>query len=237
MRILGTICARGGSKGVKNKNIRNLDGQPLISYSIRVLKEWGKADRIVCSTDSPEIARIANEYGAETPFLRPKDLASDTAGKLPVLQHALRYCEEEEDSRYDLLVDLQPTSPLRHVADIEQGFSEFLRTTPDVLYSVCESKANPYYTMVELDSDDNARPSKLLPQEVTRRQDAPKVYTINGSIYFYNRDHLLLTDGFHTEKERVFVMEEVKSVDIDSELDFEFVEFLLKTKHFKFDFG
>jgi CMP-N-acetylneuraminic acid synthetase len=236
MRILGTICARGGSKGVKDKNIRILNGKPLIFYTIEVLKRWGRADRIVCSTDSSEIARIANEYGAETPFLRPKELATDSAAKRPVLQHALRYCEEEEGSRYDLLVDLQPTSPLRHADDIERGFNEYLRKKPDLLYSVCESKTNPYFTMVELDSDGYARPSKVLPQAVTRRQDAPNVYSMNGSIYFYNRDNLLHTDEFHTEKERIFVMDEIKSVDIDSELDFEYVEYLLLSKRFKFRF-
>jgi N-acylneuraminate cytidylyltransferase/CMP-N,N'-diacetyllegionaminic acid synthase len=237
MRILGTVCARGGSKGIKNKNIRELNGQPLISYTIQVLSQWSRADRIVCSTDSPEIAKIANRYGAETPFLRPKELATDTAAKLPVLQHALRYCEEEENSKYDLVVDLQPTSPLRDADDIERGFNEFIRTEPYVLYSVCESKENPYFTMVELDIDGYARPSKALPHRIVRRQDAPKVYRINGSIYFYDRNHLLRAKGLHTEKERIFEMDEIKSIDIDSNLDFEFTEFLLKSKNFEFNLG
>jgi len=198
------------------------------------MKKWGKADRIVVSTDSPEIAQIANEYGAETPFTRPPELATDTAPKIPVLQHALRFCEEEEDTRYDVIVDLQPTSPLRKPSDIENAFSEFLKTNTDVLYSVTESKENPYFNMVELDKKGNAHLSKTLEGEPFRRQDAPKVYTINGSIYIFNRDYLLNAKGLHCEEERIYIMEAISSVDIDSELDFEFVEFLLESKYFDY---
>lgn len=234
MRILGTICARGGSKGVKNKNIRELDGKPLIFYTIDVLKRWGRVDRIVCSTDSPEIADIARDFGADVPFLRPKELASDVAAKIPVLQHALNYCENEEDSKYDVVIDLQPTSPLRQTSDIESAYNEFLGTNPDVLYSVFESKKNPYFTMVEIDEDGYARLSKEREGEFVRRQDAPKVFTINGSIYIFKREHLLKAKGLHTEKEKICIMDEVSSVDIDSELDFQFVEFLLKSGFYKF---
>lgn len=234
MRILGTICARGGSKGVKNKNIRELDGKPLIFYTIDVLKRWGRVDRIVCSTDSPEIADIARDFGADVPFLRPKELASDVAAKIPVLQHALNYCENEEDSKYDVVIDLQPTSPLRQTSDIESAYNEFLGTNPDVLYSVFESKKNPYFTMVEIDEDGYARLSKEREGEFVRRQDAPKVFTINGSIYIFKREHLFKAKGLHTEKEKICIMDEVSSVDIDSELDFQFVEFLLKSGFYKF---
>ncbi|MFW9767178.1 MAG: cytidylyltransferase domain-containing protein [Candidatus Thorarchaeota archaeon] len=235
MRILGTICARGGSKGVKNKNIRNLDGRPLIYYTIKAMKKWGKADRIICSTDSPEIAKIASEYGAETPFLRPAELSSDTAPKIPVIKHALRYCEEEEGINYDTIVDLDPTSPLRTTNDIERALQKFLNTRADVLYSVTEAKKNPYFNMVELDDNDNAHLSKKLEGEFFRRQDTPKVYEINGSIYIYNRDYLSKANGLHCENERVFVMDEISSIDIDREIDFRFIEYLLKSGLFKFD--
>ena len=234
MKILGLVCARGGSKGVENKNIRNLNGKPLISYTIEILKKWGKADRIICSTDSPEIAQIANEYGAEAPFMRPPELATDTAPKLPVLQHALRFCEDEESFQYDAVVDLQPTSPFRKVKDLDAAFDEFLKSEAQVLYGVAESKDNPYFTMVELDEKGNAYPSKRLESELVRRQDAPKVYTINGSIYIFQRDHLLNTEGLHCENERIFIMDEISSVDIDTELDFQFAEFLLKSGFYDF---
>lgn len=235
MKILGTICARGGSKGVKNKNIRNLNGKPLISYTIDVMKKWGKADRIVCSTDSPEIARIANQYGAETPFMRPAELATDTAPKIPVIQHALRFCEEEDNTRYDIVLDLDPTSPIRTTLDLDKALDDFRRTNAKVLYSVTKARKNPYFNMVELDADGNAHLSKIQEKEFFRRQDAPKVYSINGSIYVYDRNYLLDAKGLHCDIERIYVMDEISSVDIDREIDFRFIEFLLKSGLFRFE--
>jgi len=234
MRILGTICARGGSKGVRNKNIRHLHGKPLIAYTIECLLGWGKAQRVVVSTDSPEIMQVANDYGAETPFTRPDGLASDAAPKIPVIQHVLRFCEEQEKSKYDIIIDLDPTSPLRRIDDIENALIEFLRTKAQVLYSVTESAKNPYFNMVELDDAGNAYLSKSLEGEVFRRQDAPKVYSINGSIYIYERDFLETTKSLHCEKERVYIMDELSSIDIDREIDFQFIEFLLERGLFKF---
>jgi CMP-N,N'-diacetyllegionaminic acid synthase len=235
MNILGTICARGGSKGVPNKNIRDLGGKPLIYYTISVMKKWGQASRIITSTDSPEIARIANEYGAETPFLRPKELANDTAPKLPVIQHALQYCEEHHKTKYDVVVDLDPTAPLRTVEDLDKALEKFIQTRAQVLYSVTVAKKNPYFNMVELDYNGNAHLSKRLETEFYRRQDAPIVYEINGSIYIFDRDYLLDAKSLHCEREKVYVMDEISSVDIDREIDFKFVEFLIESGLFHFD--
>src|SRR4030042_6904536 len=113
MKILGTICARGGSKGVKDKNIRTLAGKPLIAHTIEYLKKWKKADRIVCSTDSEKIANITRHFGAEIPCMRPKELATDNASKLHVIQHIVKFCEEQDGTKYDIIVDLDPTEPLR----------------------------------------------------------------------------------------------------------------------------
>ena len=126
MKILGTICARGGSKGIKNKNIRLLHGIPLIVYSIKALKAWGKADRIICSTDSVDIQNIVRNHGIEAPFTRPAELATDQAGKIKVLQHALKFCEDERNIKYDYVVDLDPTSPLRTVKDIDLSFKKLI---------------------------------------------------------------------------------------------------------------
>ena len=179
--------------------------------------------------------QIANDYGAETPFTRPADLATDTAPKIPVIQHALRFCEEEEKkSKYDIIVDLDPTSPLRQTEDIENALSEFQRTNANVLYSVTESSKNLYFNMVELDDEGKAYLSKVLEGELFRRQDAPKVYSINGSIYVYDRDFLETTKGLHCEKERVYIMDELSSIDIDREIDFQFIEFLLERSLFEF---
>ena len=125
MKILLTICARKGSKGVKNKNIRFLLGKPLIAYSIDQALNWGRASHVVVSTDSKEIAEIAKSFGAEVPFIRPANLAQDRSPKLPVLRHALLECERIFQQKYDIIVDLDPTSPLRTSNDIEGCYSIF----------------------------------------------------------------------------------------------------------------
>jgi len=235
MNILATICARGGSKGVPNKNIRNLAGKPLIAYTISVLKKWGQASNIITSTDSPEIARVANQYGAETPFLRPKEMATDTAPKMPVIQHALKFCEEHYNTKYDAVIDLDPTAPIRTVNDLDQALEKFIKTKAQVLYSVTVAKKNPYFNMVELDENGNAHLSKILKSEYFRRQDAPVVYSINGSIYVFDRDFLIDAKSLHCEKEKIYIMDDIASVDVDREIDFQFIEFLLESGHFQFD--
>lgn len=235
MNILATICARGGSKGVKNKNIRNLHGKPLIGYTIDYLKNWGKADRIVCSTDSAKIADIAKKYGAEVPFLRPGDLADDASAKFPVLQHAIEFCENHFDEKYDVLVDLDPTAPIRKKDDIVKAFDKFANSSADVLYSVVNARKNPYFNMVELDENGYANLSKKPDKEIVARQSAPKVFDMNASIYIFDRDFVLNNSGLHDGKEIVYVMDDISGFDIDREIDFQFIEFLLEEKVFSFE--
>ena len=235
MNILATICARGGSKGEKNKNIRNLHGKPLIGYTIDYLKNWGKADRIVCSTDSAKIADIAKKYGAEVPFLRPGDLADDASAKFPVLQHAIEFCENHFDEKYDVLVDLDPTAPIRKKDDIVKAFDKFANSSADVLYSVVNARKNPYFNMVELDENGYANLSKKPDKEIVARQSAPKVFDMNASIYIFDRDFVLNNSGLHDGKEIVYVMDDISGFDIDREIDFQFIEFLLEEKVFSFE--
>jgi CMP-N,N'-diacetyllegionaminic acid synthase len=227
MRILATICARGGSKGVPNKNIRLLNGKPLIAYTIECAKKYTKFDRIIVSTDSPKIAEIAKQYGADVPFLRPKELATDTSPKIPVLQHAVRYLEQEENDSYDLIVDLDPTSPLRKVEDIENCVNKMLENNPNVVFSVTPAHKNPYFNMVE-EKDGKVYLCKKLDGPITRRQDAPTVYAMNASIYVFKKDFLLNTDTVFSDNTMAVVMPEERSIDIDRPIDFEFVEFLMK---------
>jgi len=235
MKILATVCARKGSKGVRNKNIRMVNGKPLIFYTIDLLKRWGKADRIVCSTDSLEIAKCAREAGAEVPFMRPAELATDTMGKIPVLKHALTSCEKEYGHRFDIVVDLDPTSPLRKKADLDAALKLFKSSKVDLVYSVAPARKNPYFNMVELDEKGVPHLSKKLNRKVIRRQDAPKVYELNASIYIYDRDHLLKMDSVFDGKAAIYVMEDSSAVDIDSETDLHFVEFILTRGLFKYD--
>ena len=233
MKILATICARGGSKGVKNKNIRALNGKPLIAYTIEYLKEWGKAEKIVCSTDSDKIADIAKKYGAQVPFLRPSSLASDASAKFPVLKHAINFCEKYYSEKYDLLIDLDPTSPIRKKTDIENALKKFKKSDADILYSVVKARKNPYFNMVELDENEYAHLSKKPEVAVNRRQNAPEVYDMNASIYFYNRSFLLEPKNIHplsSKKAAIYQMDEIAAFDIDNEIDFKFIEFLIKNK-------
>jgi len=233
MKILGTICARGGSKGVKDKNIKELAGKPLIAYTIECFKKWKKADKIVCSTDSEKIANVARQFGMEIPCMRPKELATDNAPKLQVIQHIVKFCEEQDDTKYDIIVDLDPTAPLRKQKFLDEALKKFLESGANNLYSVCKARKNPYFNMIELDENGYAHLCKK--SNVVRRQDAAAVYELNASIYIYNRDFLLKTNTIHSDKTIVYEMPDIASIDIDSELDFLFVEFLLKNEVFKFD--
>ena len=233
MRILAIICARGGSKGIKNKNIRPLLGKPLIAYTIEYLKKWGKGDKIVCSTDSDEIATIARKYGAEIPCMRPPELAIDTAPKLPVLQHILKICEQQDNTTYDVIVDLDPTAPLRKLIFIQEAFQKFIKSDVYNLYSVSKARKNPYFNMVELDEKGYAHLCKK--SDATRRQDAKAVYELNASIYIYHRDFLLRAHSIHSDKTIIYEMPEIASIDIDREIDFLFIEYLIKNEVFIFD--
>ena len=141
-KILLTVCARGGSKGVKNKNIRSLCGEPLIAHTIKQAKSWGRADRIICSTDSQDIAQIARQYAADVPFIRPDQLATDTMGKLAVIQHALKTIEQQDKTQYAIIVDLDVSAPLRQVSDIEGAYQLSLQHQADSVVSATKARRN-----------------------------------------------------------------------------------------------
>ena len=235
MKILGTICARKGSKGVPNKNIREINGIPLIGYSIRQLKKWNKCDRIICSTDSKEIARIAEEYGAEVPFLRPKELAEDNSPKVPVIRHALKFAEENYNERYNYIVDLDPTAPLRKVEYIDGAFNRAVNTSANVVFTGCVSRKNPYFNQVEPFEYPFVRLSKSLDENIVYRQSAPKVFDLNGSVYVYNREYLIRATSIYSDKSAIYEMPEKYSVDIDNEIDFQFVKYLIEEELFQID--
>lgn len=228
MRILITICARKGSKRVKNKNMRDLMGKPLIAHTIETAKKWGRADRIIVSTDSNEIAEISREYGVEVPFMRPNELASDTAPKLPVIQHAVKYLKDEENEEFDLVVDLDPTSPLRTAEDLENAYNIMIQKNSINLFSVCLARKNPYFNMVELDDKGYAHLSKKLENPVFRMQDTPKVYELNASIYIYWTKYLFDMESVINDGSIIYEMPDERSIDIDSEVDFKMVEFFIK---------
>lgn len=230
-KVLVTICARGGSKGVKGKNIRDLAGHPLIYYTIRQATNWGKATRIVVSTDSDQIAQIAVKCGAEVPFIRPSKLATDTAPKGYVIRHALVSSEIIYSEKYDVVMDLDVTSPIRKVDDLENAYKIFLKEKPKTLFSVVRARRNPYFNMVELNKDKRVTLVKQ-DRNITCRQEAPPVYDMNASIYIYDRDFLWsdTVGSPFTNNTVVYEMDDLSAIDIDTEADFKYIEYLVKEK-------
>ncbi len=233
MGNLCTIGMRGGSKGVPNKNMRELNGKPLMAYTIEQAKESGLFGHIVVSTDSEEIAETARNLGAEAWFLRPPELATDEAPKLPVIRHAFLESESHYGQQFDVLVDLDVTSPLRLVKDITGAYEQFKDEDADILVTASPARKNPYFNMVEK-VNGRIRIVKQMDRPPVRRQDALQVYDMNASIYIWKRDALLNNDTLFTEKTSLFVMPEERSVDIDTALDWDFVEFVLGKRRGKF---
>ena len=238
MKILLTIAARGGSKGVKNKNIKDLCGKALIAWTIEQALKWGKAAKVVVSTDSPAIAEAARRSCAEVPFTRPAELANDTAGKQAVLRHALMECERIYSEKYDWLVDLDATAPLRKVSDIENAFNEAVRQDTLTLFSVVPAHKNPYFNMVEKDPSGFARLCKPPAEPILCRQTAPAVYDMNASIYVYKAEYLRQAGPLplFTPRTGMYVMDEISGRDIDTEADFQFVQYLMKEKIWRPDY-
>lgn len=226
--ILCTICARGGSKGVKNKNIKELHGKPLIAYTIEQARASNLFEHIVISTDSDDIANVAKECGAEVFFKRSAEMASDTAGKLDVIKDTFVRSEEHYNRTFDYLIDLDATAPLRSVEDIINSFNQFKENNNDNLITAMPSRRSPYFNLVEQNKDGKVYLSKKLDSAIVRRQDAPKSYDMNASIYIWKRDVILNENSLFLENTGLYIMPEERSIDIDNELDFKFVEFLMK---------
>ena len=232
-RVLCTICARGGSKGVKNKNIRELVGKPMIAHTVLQAKECGLFEHVVISTDSDAIAQAAKEFGAEVFFKRDASMASDTAGKLDVIKDAFLRSEAYYGETFDYLIDLDATAPLRDTQDIINAFEQFLKDDNDNLITAMPSRRSPYFNLVEVDKGGKVALSKTLTGSVTRRQDAPKSYDMNASIYIWKRDILLNKESIFLDKTGLYVMPEERSFDVDCELDFKIVELLMEEKYAK----
>ena len=226
MRTIATVCARAGSVGVPGKNIRPLLGKPLIAYTIEQARACRGIEAVYVSTDSEQIAAIARAAGARVPFLRPAELATSSAPKLPVIEHLVGEVEAQTGP-VDIVVDLDPTSPLREVADIE-ACMQLLERETDVVITACESDKNPYFNMVERRADGSIGLVKPPGKPIAGRQMAPKVYAMNASIYVWRRASL--RKGLWDGRAALHVMPRERSVDIDSELDFRFVELLMKER-------
>jgi CMP-N,N'-diacetyllegionaminic acid synthase len=226
-RCVAIIPARGGSKGLPRKNILPLEGKPLIAYTILAARAARSIQRTIVSTESAEIAEVAREYGAEVPFLRPLELAQDDTPTLPVLKHVLNQIEAAEGSKPEIVVVLQPTSPLRKAADVDAAVRLLEQTQADSVISVCAVEHHPAL-MKRLESD---RLVPLLPNspEYARRQDLPPVYRPNGAIYVTRRQ-VLLDNHIMGPDTRALLMDAESSVDIDTRLDLKIAGLIMQER-------
>jgi CMP-N,N'-diacetyllegionaminic acid synthase len=230
MKILYLIPARGGSKGIIGKNIKLLGNKPLIQYSIECARNLTDDTNICVSTDSAEIINEVEKMGLKVPFVRPNELATDVAGSDDVIRHALNFYESG-GIFYDTVILLQPTSPFRVPWHVRKAL-ELYNSELDMVVSVKESPANPYYSIYEEDSSGYISKSK--PGSFYRRQDCPKVYELNGAIYIIKSDSIKKQKMSEFKKVRKFVMDGINSIDIDTKMDWDFCEFLLDKKAVRF---
>lgn len=225
--VVGFIFARGGSKGVHRKNVRHLAGKPLIGHAIEMAQKSKFIDRIVVSTEDEEIAEVARQYGADVPFMRPAELASDHSPERLAWQHALRSCQEEESDRHmDVFVCIPTTSPLRMVEDIDKCIEMLLNSDADIVITVKPAERSPYYNMVVVNEDGFAQ--LVIPPEdgLHRRQDAPQVYDMTTVAYAARPAHVLQSEYIFDGKVKTVVVPGERSLDIDTELDLKVAELM-----------
>lgn len=223
-RVLAVIPARGGSKGLSKKNIRDLAGKPLIAWTIEAGLASRYIDRLILSSDDEEIISVARHWGCEVPFVREDHLATDESTTIDVVLDAMERCPG-----YDWVVVLQPTSPLRTSADIDDCLGECMRQGARVGVSVSESLSSPYWMF---NRDENGQLQALLPTDTffTRRQDLPKVYQLNGAVYVAECRWLRDNTTFISSQTFAYVMPKQSSIDIDDHLDFFQAEHLLSER-------
>jgi CMP-N,N'-diacetyllegionaminic acid synthase len=227
LKPLVVIPARGGSKGLPGKNIKKLMGKPLIHYTIEAARTLFSDEQIIVSTDDLDIKSCAEQTGLNVPFIRPAELATDTASTIEVLLHALKVSEANQYVP-DALILLQPTSPLRNSQHIEEAMNLFNETI-DMVVSVKETESNPYYVLFEENENGFLKKSKA--GNFTRRQDCPKVWEYNGAIYIINVQSLKNVGHLNFDKVIKYEMKKEHSVDIDTEMDWLIAEYFLNKQN------
>lgn len=229
LTTLAIIPARAGSKGIRNKNIAQVEGKPLIFYSIFEALHSKNINRVIVSTDSKEIAAIAENFGADVPFLRPPELArDDTPGIVPIL-HAVRWLEEHENFRPDFVMCLQPSCPLRTREDIDNAVRIAIEKNADAVVSVTPVKHHPYWMKV-VDEEGQMTNFVCLEQPITRRQDLPPIYALNGAIYLARWEVLLERQTWYTEHTYAYIMPPERSLDIDTPWDLYLADLILRDR-------
>ncbi|TQF32837.1 acylneuraminate cytidylyltransferase family protein [Bradyrhizobium sp. UNPA324] len=230
MSLLCTICARGGSKGVVGKNARDLLGKPVLAWSIAQARETGLFDAIAFSSDSDPLLDAALKAGADIAVKRPDAMATDTAPKLPAIRHCLEQAIAQTGKTPEIFVDLDVTSPLRLASDITGAVALLRESGARNVITGAPARRSPYFNLVEQRTDGSVGLSKSANPPITRRQDAPRCFDMNASIYVWRVAPFLEQPAVFYPDTRLFEMPEERSIDIDSDLDFALVELLLRQR-------
>lgn len=229
MKTFGFVFARGGSKGVPGKNIRPLCGKPLLAYAIEAALGTGRIEKVVVSTDSPEIAEVARQHGAEVPFLRPADLASDQVAEWLSWQHAVNFLKSK-GQEFDVFISVPATAPLRTSDDLTACLDLYEQGGCDAVCTCSPSGVSPYFNMVTLDENRLAQIAFKLDRPVVRRQDAPVIYALTPVAYVTSPDYIMSGDSFWRGRVKAVTIDRFNAVDIDEPFDFELAEFLMNKK-------
>jgi N-acylneuraminate cytidylyltransferase/CMP-N,N'-diacetyllegionaminic acid synthase len=228
MKRICTICARGGSKGLPGKNIRPLLGKPMLLYSIEVAQESELFDRIAVSSDAPEILSLARAAGVTDIVERPPEMATDQAAKCPAIRHALLTVEQRHGEHYDVQVDLAVTAPLRLAEDIRGAVALLESARVSSVITGTPARHSPYFSLVEETPDGSVSLSKKA--DIVRRQDAPRTFDMDGSIYVWDTAAFRADPKVFYPDTRLYVIPEERSQDVDTDIDFAIVEMLMKRR-------
>lgn len=224
MKNIAVIPARSGSKGLKDKNIKELKGKPLMAYSVEAALKSGIYDCIHVSTDSENYAQIARGHGAEVPFLRSSELSSDTATTWDAMRFVLHEYEKL-GKNFDMLTVLQPTSPLRSAKDIQKAYELFVEKQAETVIAVCEMEHSPLWSNTL--PEDGCLEGFIRVKGDVPRQGLPQYYRVNGAIYMANVKLILEEGNLYGKNGYAYIMDKKRSMDIDDELDFVMAEFLM----------
>jgi CMP-N-acetylneuraminic acid synthetase len=233
MSTVACIFARSGSKGIPNKNIRNFNGKPLITWAVELALQVKQIDRVYVSTDSEEIAEIAKSAGAIVPFIRPTELATDESPEWDSWQHFIKFLEGTDGKLPDVFISLPTTSPLRTMTDVENCINEFDKGLSDFVIGITQSERSPYFNMVKKDANNLVDLVIRECNQYSRRQETPEVFDITTVCYVGKPETILTKNSIFEGRVAGVEIPRERSIDIDTPLDFQIAEFLHKTKELK----
>jgi len=221
IKVYGIICARGGSKGLKNKNILPLKGKPLIAHSINQGLRTKKIKKILVSTDSVKISKVAKKYGAHIPFLRPKKLSNDNSSEWKVWQHLVKFLEKNKDLP-DIIISIPTTSPLRKINDLSISIDKFIKNkNSDILITITESRRNPYFNMVKINQKNFLEIVNFSKKKLFNRQQAPKTYDVCTVAYVTTPNYILNSTHIFQGNVDYHEVKKDTAIDIDDRFDYE----------------